>query len=548
MNTNNANNPGHSSVLSSKQVRWTLAGVMIGMLIGALDQTIVGPAMPRIIADLNGFSQYAWVTSIYMITSAITIPIVGKLSDMYGRKIFYIFGIGIFMTFSIACGLSHTMTQLIIFRGLQGIGGGTLMTNAFTVIADLFPPKERGKYQGLLTAVFSFASIIGPTAGGLLTDNVSWHWIFFINVPVCATALLIFLKFFPNLKPAIVSHKVDYFGAAALILVIAPTMLALSWGGVQYAWGSQFIIGLFVLAAIMLAVFLFIETRAAEPILPLSLFKSRTVTISNLVSFLTGMGMFGSSVFMPLFLQGVLGASATASGNMQIPQSIAVMISSIITGQLVSRGVNNKVMGIIATGLICGGLFLLSQMSPATHFWQVIVFNIIMGFGLGISFPVFTLAIQNEVDRKVLGVATSTNTFLRSFGGAVGLAILGAIMNNRFISVFIGQIPENVKNAVQMDQLTNLAHNPQALVSPAAQTQLKEILTQPGTDPSIFSQVMNLLQQALSSAIGRAFFIGFLILLVGLAASFFLKSKRVKQHAHAITEKEAVTESETEGA
>lgn len=547
MNANNPKTPTHTTTLSSKQVKWTLAGVMIGMLIGALDQTIVSPAMPRIIADLNGFSQYAWVTSIYMITSAITIPIVGKLSDMYGRKIFYVFGIGTFLTFSLACGLSHTMTQLIIFRGLQGIGGGTLMTNAFTVIADIFPPQERGKYQGLVTAVFSFASIIGPTTGGYLTDNISWHWIFFINVPVCIIAILIFLKFFPNLKPAIVSHKVDYFGAAALILVIAPAMLALSWGGVQYAWSSQFIIGLFIFAAVMLALFLFIETRASEPILPLSLFKSRTVTISNLVSFLTGMGMFGSSVFMPLFLQGVLGASATLSGNMQIPQSIAVMISSIIAGQLISRGASNKVMGITATGLICGGLFLLSLMSPSTHFWQVILFNILMGLGLGISFPVFTLAVQNEVHPSMLGVATSTNTFLRSFGGAVGLAILGAIMNNRFISGFIGQIPENVKSAVPMDQLTTLAHNPQALVSPTAQAQLKKIFTQPGTDPSIFGQVMNLLHQALSSAISRAFFISFLILLVGLVASFFLKSKRVKQHTHDVTKKEGTTKSEAEG-
>jgi EmrB/QacA subfamily drug resistance transporter len=529
MSTNNTPVPAYTRALSSKQVKWTLAGVMIGMLIGALDQTIVSPAMPRIIADLNGFSQYAWATSIYMITSAITIPIVGKLSDMYGRKIFYIIGISIFMVFSLACGLSQTMTQLIIFRGLQGIGGGILMTNAFTVIADLFPPNERGKYQGFLTATFSFASVIGPTTGGYLTDNLSWHWVFLINVPVCIIALLIFIKFFPEIKPPSIKHKVDYLGAAALVLFIAPAMLALSWGGVEYAWDSAFIIGLFVTAAVMLGVFLFAENRAAEPMLPLSLFKMRTVTISNLVSFFTGMGMFGTSVFIPLYLQGVLGASATVSGNMQIPQSIAVMITSIITGQLISRGVSNKILGILATGIICLGLLLLSQMTTTTHYWQVIVYNILMGLGLGISFPVFTLSIQNEVPYNMLGVATSSNTFLRSFGGAVGLAILGAIMNNRFLSGFIGQIPENVKAAVPMDQLTELAHNPQALVNPAAQAQLKDILTQPGMDPSIFDTVMSLLQQALSSAIGRAFIIAFFILLVGLIASFFMKGKKVKQ-------------------
>jgi EmrB/QacA subfamily drug resistance transporter len=546
MNTNTPKSPTHGTALSRKQVRWTLAGVMIGMLIGALDQTIVSPAMPRIVADLNGFSQYAWVTSIYMITSAITIPIVGKLSDMYGRKIFYIIGIAIFMASSLACGLSQTMTQLIVFRGFQGIGGGVLMTNAFTVIADLFPPNERGKYQGLLTAVFSFASVIGPTAGGYLTDNASWHWVFLINVPVCLIAIMIFLKFFPNLKPETIKHKIDYYGASALILFIAPAMLALSWGGVEYAWGSTLITGLFIFAAVMLGVFLFIESRAAEPIVPLSLFKSRTVTISNAVSFLTGMGMFGSTVFIPLFLQGVLGASATLSGNLQIPQSIAVMITSIITGQLISRGISNRILGITATGIICAGLFLLSQMSPASQYWQVVLFNILIGLGLGISFPVFTLAIQNEVDHKVLGVATSTNTFLRNFGGAVGLAILGAVMNNRFISAFIGQIPDNVKNSVPMNELTAMAHNPQALVSAGAQAQLKEILTQPGIDASIFDQVMKLLQEAMSSAIGRVFFIGFLVLLAGLVISFFLKDKKSKESEEPIHGKEAVTESEAE--
>jgi EmrB/QacA subfamily drug resistance transporter len=526
MDIKNASASVNSLSLSRQQVVWTLAGVMLAMLLSALDQTVVGTAMPRIIADLGGFNQYTWVTSIYMITSAVTVPIVGNLSDMYGRKIFYVLGIGIFVAFSLACGLSQNMTELIIFRGFQGIGGGIMMTNAFTVIADIFPPNERGKYQGLLTSVFSFASVVGPTTGGFLTDNVSWHWVFFINVPLGALAILIFIKFFPKFQADNLKHTIDFPGVAALILTVVPAMLALSWGGVTYSWGSPQIIGMFVFTVVMLGVFLFLENRAPEPIIPLSLFKSRIVAISNLTSFLTGLGMFGAIIFIPLYLQGVLGASATASGNMQIPMSIAVMVTSIIAGQLLSRrGGHYRVMGVISMALICLGMFLLSRLTTGSHYWNVIVDIIIIGFGMGISIPVFTIAIQNSVPYSVLGVATSSSTFIRSFGGAVGLAILGSIMNNRFLAAFINQIPETVKNTIPMDDLTAMAHNPQALVNPAAQAQLKEMLSQPGMGTTVFDQVMQTLHQALSSAISEAFLIGFAILLIGLVAAFFLKEK-----------------------
>ena len=526
MNKNNSTTPLYSQALSHQQVFWTLAGVMIAMLLSALDQTIVGTAMPRIIADLGGFSQYTWATSIYMITSAITVPIVGKLSDMYGRKIFYIIGIGIFATFSLACGLSQNMIELIVFRGLQGIGGGIMMTNAFTVIADIFPPEKRGKYQGLLSSVWSFASVIGPSTGGFLTDSISWHWVFFINIPISAAAIIIFIKFFPGFQRDSSKHVVDYSGVAAMILMVMPAMVALSLGGVDYKWGSPQIIGMFCMTGVMFIVFLFIEKKAKEPIIPLSLFKSRAVSIANLASFLMGTGMFGCLVFIPLFLQGVLGASATASGNMQIPQSIAVMITSIIAGQIISRkNPPYRLLGVISMFLISLGMYLLSRLSTASAYWEVIVDIIIIGLGMGITMPVFTLVIQNSVPYSELGVATSTNSFFRSFGGAMGMSVLGAIMNNHFMPVFISQIPDTVKNAVPMDQLTAIAQNPQSLVNPQAQAQLQSLLTQPGMEPTIFSSVIQSLQTALSSAITRAFFIGFIVLLAGLVASFFLKPK-----------------------
>ncbi|HEX7475645.1 MAG TPA: MDR family MFS transporter [Dehalococcoidales bacterium] len=522
---NNSISPAAGSYsLSRRQVFWTLAGIMLAMLLGALDQTVVGTSMPRIVADLGGFNRYTWVTSIYMITSAVTIPLVGKLSDMYGRKILYMTGIAIFVTFSLACGLSQNMTELIVFRGIQGIGGGVLMTLAFIAIADLFPPSERGKYQGLLTIVFSFASVIGPTTGGYLTDNISWHWVFFINVPIGIAVIAIFFKFFPNLRTVNLKHIIDYPGLCALILTVVPIMLALSFGGVQYAWGSVQIIGMFVFAAVMLGLFLFLENRSPEPILPLSLFKNRIVAISNLVSFLTGMGMFASITFIPLYLQGVLGASATASGNMQIPQSIAVMLTAFLAGQLISRAKGQyRNLGALAMGLICLGVFLLSRLTTGSAFWMVIVDAIIIGFGMGFSIPVFTIAIQNSVPREILGVATSSSTFLRSFGGAIGLAVLGSIVNVRFLANFTSHLPATVTNAVSMEKLSALAHNPQALVNPTAQAQLKEILSSAGLGSSVFDQVMQTLKQALSSAIAEAFLIGFGILMIGLVATLFLK-------------------------
>jgi EmrB/QacA subfamily drug resistance transporter len=517
--------PFKTPQLSRRQVLWAMVSIALGMFLGALDQTVVGTSMPRIVADLGGFNQYTWVTSIYMITSAVTIPIVGKLSDMFGRKICYLIGITIFILFSLACGLSQNITELIIFRGLQGIGGGTLMTLAFTAIADIFAPSERGKYQGYLSVAWSFASVIGPTTGGYLTDNISWHWIFFINIPIGIAVIAIFLKFFPNIRFSKNKHAIDYGGLITLILFVVPTMLALSWGGVQYAWGSTQIIGLFVFAAIMLGLFLFIETRSREPILPLTIFKNRIVAIANLVSFLTGMGMFGAITFIPLFFQGVLGASATASGNMQIPQSIAVMITASLAGRMVGRaGTQYRRLGVLAMGLICCGVFLLSRLTPASAYWMVILPSCIIGFGMGFSMPVFTIAIQNSVPPQDLGVATSSNTFLRSFGGSVGLAILGSIVNTRFLSNFTANLPATVKDTISMEKLISLAHNPQALVNPAAQAQLKETFTSAGLNASGFEQVMQTLKQALSSAISSAFLIGFGVLLIGLLAVFFLKA------------------------
>jgi EmrB/QacA subfamily drug resistance transporter len=521
--------------LPRRQITWTLIGVMLAMFLSSLDQTVVGTAMPRIIVDLGGFSKYMWVTTAYIITSAVTVPIVGKLTDMYGRKPFYLAGLIIFISASLACGLSNTMNQIIIFRGVQGIGAGIMMANAFTVIGDLFPPAERGKYQGYISGVFGLSSIIGPTIGGFLTDSISWHWVFFVNIPLGLLIIAIFIKYFPHLRPDNLKHKVDYLGLVILILTVVPLMLALSWGGVEYSWGSTQIIGLFCFSGLMLIVFFLVERRAAEPIIPLSLFKNSIISISNIVVFLTGIGMFGGIILIPLFFQGVLGSSATSSGNLLIPMMMGMITGGFVSGQLLSRaGGHYRLLGIIGIAIMSVGVFLLSRMSLNTSYSTVVTNTVLVGLGLGITMPVYTIAVQNAVPYSMLGVASSSVAFFRSVGGAVGLAILGSVMNNRFATELTSQIPASIKAIIPPDKLNDLVHNPQALISPEAQAQLKTILNQLGSQgSSIYDQLLHGLRQALTLAISEAFFIGFFIILGALVITFFLKEIPLRtQHDH----------------
>jgi EmrB/QacA subfamily drug resistance transporter len=536
LDANNISEAKSLGTLPRKQVIITVIGVMLAMFLSSLDQTVVGTAMPRIIADLGGFSEYTWITTIYMITSAVTIPITGKIIDMYGRKTFYIAGIAIFVSFSFACGLSHSMTQIIVFRGIQGIGAGIMMANAFTVIGDIFPPAERGKYQGLISAVFGFSSVIGPTLGGFLTQSISWHWVFFVNMPLGLAIIFLFMKFFPDIKPDIQKHYLDYWGVAALILAVVPTMLALSWGGVDYPWASPEIIGAFVFSGAMLVVFIMIERRAKEPVLPLTLFRNRIVSVSEIVIFLTGIGMFGGIVFVPLFFQGILGATPTSSGNMMIPMSLAVMVGSFLSGQFLARaGGHYRIQGLIGIGILAIGILLLSRLTVNTSYATIIVYIIITGFGSGITMPLYTIAVQNVVPYSVLGVATSSTAFFRSFGSAVGLSVLGSVMNNRLASELVREIPADVKAIVPADELASIVDNPQALVNPDIQAQLKAALSQMGTGGSdLYNQIVGGLRDGLASSIAHVFLISFIIILLAFIANIFLKEIPLrKKHAAA---------------
>jgi EmrB/QacA subfamily drug resistance transporter len=518
--------------LPRRQVLITLAGVLLAMFLSSLDQTVVGTAMPRIIVDLGGFTQYTWVTTAYIITSTVAIPITGKLTDMYGRKWFYVGGIAIFIVGSLLCGFSHTMTQLIFFRGFQGIGAGIMMANAFTVIGDIFPPAERGKYQGLMAGTFGLSSIIGPTLGGYITDTLSWHWVFFVNIPLGVLIVVLFILFFPHLRPDNLKHRIDYLGITTMILAVVPMLIALTWGGVEYPWGSIRIISMFAFSAVMIPLFIVIESRAEEPIIPMWLFKNRIVAVSIFVIFITGFGMFGGIIFIPLFFQGVLGLSPTTSGNFLTPMMLGMIAGSIISGQLLSRaGGHYRLQGMIGLGIMAVGLLLLSRMSAETSYARAITNIVITGFGLGITMPLYVLAVQNAIPYAALGAATSSAAFFRSIGGAFGLAIFGSIMNNRFASEFMAGLPAEAKAVIPPQQLDSLVHNPQALFSTNATDQLKSFFEQLGPQgAALFEQVMHTLKSALNSGITEVFLIALILVAVGWVANLFLKEIPLRKH------------------
>jgi len=523
--------------LPRRQVLITLAGVLLAMFLSSLDQTVVGTAMPRIITDLGGFTQYTWVTTAYIITSTIAIPITGKLTDMYGRKWFYVVGIAIFIVGSLLCGLSHTMTDLIFFRGFQGIGAGIMMANAFTVIGDIFPPAERGKYQGLMASTFGLATIIGPTLGGYITDKLSWHWVFFVNIPLAVIIVVLFIFFFPHLKPDQLKHKIDYLGITTLILAVVPMLIALTWGGVEYPWGSVRIISMFVFSAAMIPLFIIFESRAKEPIIPLWILKKPIVGVSVFIIFITGFGMYGGIIFVPLFFQGVLGQSATNSGTFLTPMMLGLVAGSIISGQLLSRaGGHYRILGMVGLLIMALGMFLLSRMSAETSNARAITNIVVLGFGLGITMPLYIIAVQNAIPYSVLGAATSSAAFFRSIGGAFGLTIFGSVMNNRFASEFMAGLPAQAKAVIPANQLDLLVHNPQVLFSLNATDQLKSAFEQLGPQgAALFNQVIDALKSALNSGITEVFFISLILVAVGWVANLFLKEiplrKNYKQGA-----------------
>ncbi|GAC1326639.1 MAG: multidrug efflux MFS transporter MdtP [Chloroflexota bacterium] len=514
--------PGFSA-LPRRDLILTVIGLMLGLLLAALDQTIVGTAMPRIVSELHGFEHYAWVTTAYLLTSTTVVPISGKLSDLYGRKVFLLGSAFGFVLTSALCGLAQDMTQLIIFRGLQGIAGGVLTSCVFTVISQIFPPAERGRYQGIFSGIFGFASIVGPLLGGYLTDNLTWRWVFYVNLPVGVIALLVLWFSFPNVRPTVRERRIDYLGALTLILGVVPLLLALSWGGTEYAWGSIQIIGLFVFSIVMLGAFLLVEQRAAEPIIPLSLFGNRVVATSVLALMLMAIGMFGTVLFIPLFIQGVIGTSATQSGTVMMPMMIVMIGASIVSGQVISRTGRYKSIGIFGMVTMCIGMFLLSGMGIDTDYGTVVRNMMIVGLGIGPTMPVFTLAAQNAVGMRQLGVVTALTQFSRSIGSTLGVAVFGTLLTNRFAPAFQNAVPADVKAIVPPAQLVQL-QNPQALLNPTVADGIRQQFASFGPQGAqLFNELFGAIKVALVGALHDVFFLAAILAACGAITVLFLK-------------------------
>ena len=510
--------------LPRRQVILTMVGLLMAMFLAALDQTVVSTAMPRIIADLGGFDRYTWVTTAYLVASTVAVPIVGRLTDIYGRKIFFIGGISVFIVGSVLAGMSESMTQLIAFRAIQGLGGGVIMANSFVAIADLFPPEERGKFQGFLGVVFGMSSVIGPTLGGFITDNFSWNWIFLINVPVGIPVLLLIAWLFPKITPEVESRKLDYPGMVTLALAVTPILLALSWGGAQYAWGSPQVVGFMAFGLAMSVAFVIIESKTDSPIMPLEIYRNQMVAVSLFATFLTGFGMFGAIIFIPLFFQGVLGASATTSGSFLTPMMLGIVFGATVSGQLLSRaGGHYRIQAIIGTGLMLVGAILISTMDAGTSFVRAVGYIIVLGVGLGTTFPTFTLAVQNSVPFRLMGISTSALQFYRSIGGMLGLAVLGSVMAGRFASKLEDTLPEDVTAALPPGQLDAIKDNPQALIDPSAVDRLSAGFAQAGPDGArMVETLLGSLKSALAGAISDVFIVSAVVLALSLVVSLFL--------------------------
>jgi EmrB/QacA subfamily drug resistance transporter len=548
---------GHSQAtagkpLQGRQLAATVTGLLLGMLLAALDQTIVSTAMPKIFGELGGAQQdYSWVFTAYLLTSTVTVPIYGKLSDIWGRKWFFMGGILIFLVGSALSGASQNVTQLILFRAAQGIGAGAMMPIAFAIIGDLFPPAERGKWQGLFSGVFGLASIVGPALGGYITDNFTWRWIFYINLPLGAVALTVLWLTLPVFRNPQASRKIDYLGTALLIVGITPLLIGFSLVGTgpgQYAWGSAQIITLFSIAGVAILAFIFWELfGASSPVLDLRLFKNSIFTVSIIITIMVGAAMFGTILFIPLFLQNVTGVSATNSGTLLTPLMGGWVVASIISGQMLSRWGRYRYLALFGMALSAIGMFLMTLITVNTSQGEVVRNMIILGLGMGMSFALFTIIVQNAFPIQRIGVVTAALTFFRAIAQTVGTAIFGYLVTNQFNNVFPTQLatafpkntPQSALNQLQQNFANyNLLSAPPSVTNQIHQGIARQAATQlaqqhvpaaqiPAQADQFATQTLGhlftALKYSLTSGLQQVFLVAFVLMVIALVVCFFLK-------------------------
>jgi EmrB/QacA subfamily drug resistance transporter len=445
------------------RVRLIFAALLLVLLLASLDQTIVSTALPTIVGDLGGIQHLSWVVTAYLLASTVSGPVYGKLGDLYGRKIVLQTAIVIFLVGSALCGASQNMTELIAFRALQGLGAGGLIVTTIAVVGDIIPPRERGRYQGYFGGVFGISTVIGPLIGGFLVDNLSWRWIFYVNLPIGALALGVIGSAF-HARADKVQHKIDYLGAGVLAGGLSAIVLYTSLGGTTYGWSSPEMVATLVVGVVLLVLFPFVERRAAEPILPLELFRNRIFDATSAIGFIVGLALFGAVTFLPFYFQVVKGYSATKSGLLLTPMMAGLLITSILSGNLISRFGRYKPFPIFGTAVMTLGVFLLSRLSVSTPTWQAALFLLILGLGLGSVIQVLVLAVQNAVPYRLLGVATSGSTLSRQIGGSIGVAAFGAIFSNELSNQLASRLPGGA--AAHIPKAANpavLAHLPPAI-------------------------------------------------------------------------------------
>lgn len=512
-----------------------MIAVMASLLFAGLNQTILSTALPRIMILLkDGGEYYSWVITIYLLTSTVTGTIIGRLSDIYGRKPFLLAGLSVFIVGTLMCGFSANMYQLIIYRGIQGLGAGVIMSTAFTIIGDLFAPRERGRWQGMMAATFGVSSVFGPTLGGYIIDHMDWHWIFWVFLPLGFVALFLIMKLFPSV-PKAEGESVDYVGSFFLTTMIVPLLLALSWAGSTYAWGSPFIIGLFTTAAVSLVIFILVELRVKSPILPMYLFKSSIFTVSMVSTFFVGGMMFGLAIYLPFFVQGALGASASASGYVMMPLTLSLVLSSAIGGQLISRTGKYKLLGILGMAFLVVGLFLLSTMSPDTSYATVILYMILAGIGVGFNFTVLNLSAQNAVSNKMLGASTASLTLFRQLGGTLTISIFGLLltrfMTDKAQETLGAASGQNAldPSALPQDTAAVLPElmNPQILMDPERLGEIQALF--PEQLSAMFDQTVSMLREIYSYGLTQVFLIGVFIAVAGFITNLFLKEVPLRE-------------------